>query len=210
MTSRDVDARGASAQASGLRILIEHASLYLPVLLMGVLALATFWLLKLTPKPSAPQDERAPTHTPDYRMLNFSVRSFDTQGLLTSEITGAQARHFPDSLSVDVDTARIRTIQPESSTTATAQRVRANDAQTRYDLQGDVLLVRRSAQGDATELEFRSQRLLIDAQRDHLESPGPVRLDRGGDRITAQRMQYDSAAREARFSGQVRATLAPR
>ena len=46
-------------------------SSYLPILLMALLALATWWLVQNTPQrpPAAP--EAAPRHEPDYEMEHF-------------------------------------------------------------------------------------------------------------------------------------------
>src|SRR5690349_1949550 len=58
----------------------DRMSVYLPVILMGLIALGTYWLARNTPtvgiEPAAP----AATHDPDQYMRNFSVKSFDASG----------------------------------------------------------------------------------------------------------------------------------
>ena len=63
----------------------DRISIYLPIILMGLLALGTYWLARTTPTfaPAAP--ERAPTHDPDYFLRGFSVKSFDPSGRLKTE-----------------------------------------------------------------------------------------------------------------------------
>ncbi|MBX9835689.1 MAG: LPS export ABC transporter periplasmic protein LptC, partial [Burkholderiaceae bacterium] len=51
----------------------EGATLYLPVILMGLLALGTWWLVRNTPQAAAPTAAVAPKHEPDYFMSDFSV-----------------------------------------------------------------------------------------------------------------------------------------
>ena len=77
----------------------ERISVYLPVILMGFIALGTYWLARNTPT-AAPAPSQAPlTHEPDSYMRRFSVKNFDANGRLKSEIHGA-AREFCDLLLV--------------------------------------------------------------------------------------------------------------
>ncbi len=46
---------------------------YLPLLLMGMLALGTWWLVKNTPSADPPPSEGIPREEPDYTMQHFSV-----------------------------------------------------------------------------------------------------------------------------------------
>jgi hypothetical protein len=66
--------RGASRPWAGA-LLLDHLSIYLPVILMGVLALGTYWLVRTTPVFRRPQ--QAPRHEPDYFMRDFAVKTFD-------------------------------------------------------------------------------------------------------------------------------------
>jgi hypothetical protein len=50
--------------------------LYLPVLLMGVLAFLTYGLLRNAPQPEAPMPELAPRHVPDYTMGRVVLQQF--------------------------------------------------------------------------------------------------------------------------------------
>lgn len=71
-----------------LRDWFDQITLYFPVLLMGLLALATYWLVRSTPL----LEQRAPSataqHQPDYFMHQFSVKTFDPSGKLKSEVKG--------------------------------------------------------------------------------------------------------------------------
>ena len=80
-----------------LRLIWERASLYLPVLLMGVLALGTYLLVRNTPVFGPAAGAKPLTHDPDYFMQNFSVRTFHASGQLKSEVLGAEAWHYPDT-----------------------------------------------------------------------------------------------------------------
>ena len=100
--------------------LLDRLSIYLPVVLMGLLALGSYWLLRATPETDMPLSERPPQHEPDYFMRGFAVRSFAPDGSLRSDVRGAEARHYPDTDSTEIDQARIRT-QPPGSPLTTAR-----------------------------------------------------------------------------------------
>ena len=86
-----------------LRHAMEKLSLYLPVLLMGLLALGTWWLVRNAPKPIAVGPERAVMHEPDYYMKDFSIKSFDVTGRLKSRSYEARDGSRRTVLEVEVD-----------------------------------------------------------------------------------------------------------
>ena len=59
------------------RRLSDKASLYLPVLIMGLLALGTWWLVRNAPKPVVSSSEKVARHEPDYFLKDFVIKSFD-------------------------------------------------------------------------------------------------------------------------------------
>ena len=89
-----------------VRGLWERASVYLPIILMGLMALGTYWLARNTPMLAPPEPTRPPTHDPDYSMNRFSVKTFDPTGRIKSEVFGAQARHYPDTDTLEIDQPR--------------------------------------------------------------------------------------------------------
>lgn len=193
----------------------DQVSIYLPVLLMGLMALASYWLLRATPEAALPSVARPVTHEPDYFMRRFSVKVFDADGALTSEIHGAEARHRPDTDMVEIDQARIRSVQAGGLlTTATAQRVTSNGAQTEFVLEGDAVVVReagRTADGSVLpRLEFRGELLQVFMEPQRLLSDRPVTVVRGNDRINADSLDYQGDDRVVLFEGRVKAQLSPR
>ena len=76
-----------------LRRVWDFTSIYLPVILMGLLALGTWWLVRNAPKPQSEPEAVVKGHEVDYYMRDFSVRSFDATGAMTSEIQGDKLRH---------------------------------------------------------------------------------------------------------------------
>jgi lipopolysaccharide export system protein LptC len=189
----------------------DSSSIYLPILLMAALALGSYWLLRSSPPPAEPRPPRAVSDEPDYYMRGFSVKSFNPEGRLVSELRGSEIRHYPASDALEVDNARVRSVAASGAvTTAQARRLTSNGAQTEYLLEGEAVVVRTPAEARAPRIEFRGEQLRVLVEADQLESDLPVLLIRGNDRIVADRMRYDDATGVANLQGRVKAVLAAR
>lgn len=193
----------------------EQASLYLPVLLMGLLALGTWWLVRNAPMAQLPAIDRPPSHQPDYFMKNFSVKSFDATGRLQSEVQGEMARHYPDTDTLEIDQVRMRSVTPEGRRTlATANRALTNADGTEVQLFGNAIVTREPVPAQAgapaqPRLEFRSEFLHAYTDSERVRSDQPVVLTRGEDRFTADAMDYDNLDQVLQLRGRVRGVLMP-
>lgn len=199
----------------GLGVLWERASLYLPIAVMGGLALLSYWVLRSAPPPEAPAVERPVSHHPDYFMRGFAVRTFNGEGQLQSEVFGREARHYPDTDLLEIEQARLRSIGTDGQeTTATARQVTVNAAHTDYQLMGQVQVIRpamQQANGQfSPSLSFSGEALRVRTDERTISSDLPVTLLRGKDRLTANRLHYNDNNRVAVLQGQVHTTLAPR
>lgn len=193
----------------------ETVSIYLPVLLMGLLALGTYWLVRNTPLFEAPGAPRAPLHDPDYFMRGFAVRTFDGAGGLKSELFGSEARHYPDTDTLEIDQVRIRSFSQEGRlTTATAQRALSNGDGSEVQLFGDARVVRDGLPGPSgttePQLEFQGEFLHAYLNDERVKSHRPVTITRGGNRFTADALAYDNLDRVADMQGRVRGVFQPR
>lgn len=193
----------------------EQLSLYLPVLLMGLLALGTWWLVRNAPMPQLPSIERPVGHQPDYFMKSFSVKSFDAAGRLQSEVQGEVARHYPDTDTLEIDKARMRSVTPQGRVTvATANRALTNADGTEVQLFGNAIVTREPLPAKAgapaqPRLEFRSEFLHAFTNTERVRSDQPVTLTRGQDRFTADGMDYDNLDQVVQLRGRVRGVLIP-
>jgi lipopolysaccharide export system protein LptC len=199
-----------------LRRAWDRVAVYLPIVLMGVMAMATYWLVRNTPMTSAVELEAAPRHVPDYFMRDFSVKVFDAQGKLKSEIVGTEGRHYPDTDTLEIDQIRIRAFSADGRLT-TAQSVRGlvNSDGSEAQLFDKAVVVREAmhnAQGVALpRSELRSEFLHLFANTEKVRTHLPVELIRGSrDRFTADRMEYDNLDRTMQLHGRVHGTIAPR
>ena len=125
----------------------ERLSLYLPLAMMGLLAVGTYWLVRNTPAAYEAEAVRPVTHEVDYFMRRATVKTFDDTGRLKTEIFGTEARHFQDTETLEIDQARMRSTSTEGRlTTATANRALSNDAGSEVQLIGNAVVVREPMQ----------------------------------------------------------------
>jgi lipopolysaccharide export system protein LptC len=197
-----------------LRQAWDRLALFLPVVLMGVLALGTYWLVRSTPGFSESHPEQAKRHEPDYFIQQFSVKTFDLNGRLKSEVLGTQARHYPDTDTLEIDQVRMRNFNDKGQlTTASANRALSNADSSEIQLMGNAVVVREATQGkDGTlspEMGFRGEFLhaFIDAER--LKSHKPVELSRGKDHFAADSLEFDNFDSLLVLQGRVRGVLMP-
>lgn len=197
-----------------LRWAWERLSIYLPVLLLGLLALGTWWLVRNAPQVQPPAVERPASHEPDYFMRDFSVKNFDASGRLQSDIRGTLARHYADTDTLEVDQARMRSVSAEGRvTTASANRALSNGDGSEVQLFGNAIVTREPVQRGARQslprLEFRGEFLHAWANEERVRSNQPVTLKRGADTFTADSMDYDNLDQILNLRGRVRGTLMP-
>jgi lipopolysaccharide export system protein LptC len=196
-------------------MLWDRLALYLPVFLMGVLAMGTYWMVRSTPVPGVDKPVATLTHEPDYFMRQFAVRTYDATGQLKSEVSGTQARHFPDTDTLEIDQVNIRTFNPQGRlTTATARQAITNGDGSEVQLMGGAKVV-RDAVTDAhgqqqPSLTFTGEFLHAFMNSERVKSHKPVELVRGQDRFTADTMDFDNLDRVMVLTGRVHGVLVPK
>jgi lipopolysaccharide export system protein LptC len=197
-----------------LHLAWERLSLYLPVILMGVLALGTYWLVRSTPLLLVPEPAAPVRHEPDYFMRNFSVKTFGAEGRLKSEVLGNDARHYPDTDTLEIDWVRIRSFNQEDRlTTASAKHALVNADASEVQLLGDARVLREPVVNEAGQpqpgMEFRSEFLHAYMTTERVQSNKPVQLIRGRDQFSADAMEFDNKSRELLLKGRVKGSLVP-
>jgi lipopolysaccharide export system protein LptC len=192
----------------------DQISIYLPIILMALMALGTYWLARNTPGFSLPEAARPVRHDPDYYMRGFSVKTFDAAGRLKSEVFGKEARHYPDTDTLEIDQVRIRSYNEKGElTVATALRALSNADGSEVELIGDAVVTRAptpAAGGGLTPLlEIRGEFLHAFLNTERVTSHKPVILVRGSDRFDADHLDFDNVSRVLDLTGRVRGLLVP-
>ena len=205
----------ALTPAQRLRQQLDLIMAYLPVVLMGLLAMVTYWLVRHTPEPTPVQEAGEARHVPDYFMREFSLKVYAPDGRLEVRVQGEQAQHFPDTDSLEVTLPRVNKVDQQGRVTdATAQMAITTPEGQQVELKGKAV-VRRAASVDALgrvvpPSELRSDYLFVDLQHDRVRTDQPVEITRGGDRFTADALDYDHDEGLTRLTGRVRGFLQPR
>lgn len=187
----------------------DALSSYLPLLLMAALALATWWLVKNSPRPEQARPPREVSSEPDYTMTQFAVERFDASGRLKLRIEGAQLRHFPDTDRIEIEGATIRAYAPDGRVTlATARRALGNGDGSEVQLLGGAEVTAQDASGVPLVMrgEFLHAFLVTERVKSHL----PVMVRQGGSELRAAGLDYDHTTRRLDLKGPLRAVLSPR
>ena len=145
-------------------------------------------------------------------MKKFTVKTFDAAGKLKSEVSGAQAKHFPDTDTLEIEGARIRSFDTQGQlTTVTANRAVTNADASEVQLMGNALAVREAVGGQkpVPRMEFKGEFLHAFMKTEQLKSNQPVTLTRGTDRFVADAMEYDNLKQVVELRGRVKGTLVP-
>ena len=187
----------------------EALSSYLPLLLMALLALATWWLVKNSPGPPAAAAERVASSEPDAVMSRFTLERFDAAGQLKLRIEGDELRHFPDTDRIEIEQARIVAYAPDGRVTrANAARVQGQADGSELLLQGGAEVISADAVG--APLVIRSEYLKAFVLLQRIQTPRPVLVQHGGAEVRANGLRYDHGSSKLDLDGPVKAVLQPR
>lgn len=195
----------------------------LPLVLMGLLAAGTWWLVRHTPQPDAPRRAAAPTHEVDYQMSRFEARRYGSDGTQRAVVAGDVMRHYADDGSVEIDAVRARGTDNDGRRIhATALRGISNADNTELRLLGQAHVVRDAVdaaasapQGAATEAsssrktsdgrtELLGEALWLYPNEQRVRSDIAVTLLSETGRIDAGSLDYDGRSGVAQMGHGVR------
>jgi lipopolysaccharide export system protein LptC len=186
----------------------EVFATYLPLLLMGMLALGTWWLVKNTPTAEAPAASALPREEPDYTMERFVVERFDKDGRLKLRLQGERLRHFAGTDIIEIDAARVRAVAADGRVMlAQARRAVANGDGSEVQLIGDARVDSNGPRGEP--ILFRGEFLHAFLATEQLRSHLPVLVQREGSEFRAAGMEYDHLSGKLQLQGKMRALLQP-
>lgn len=199
--------QGAPSWLCGVQ---ELLSAYLPLVLMTLLALGTWWLVKNTPLPSGPTESVPQRHEPDYQMQGFDVQRFDAKGMLRARISGREMRHYPDTDTLEIDDVLVHSTNLGGDILiAKAARGVSNADGSEVQLQGDARVQRfvRDQQGllNATpQVDIQGEFVQVFIALERLRSNRPVRISYPGGELQAQSLDYDNLKGLLEVSGRSR------
>lgn len=197
-----------------LRRIWEQITIYLPLVMMGLLALGTWWLVRNAPKPEAQPQQREVTHEPDYFMNDFTVKTFDATGRLQTQLQGETLNHFVDTDTMEIDKARTRSVSADGRITlASANRALTNGDASEVQLFGNAIVTReafRQPDGKTVPpMQFKGEFLHVWPNEERVKSNQPVTLTRGTNQFTGDAMEYDNLSQVMQMRGNVKGVLMP-
>jgi lipopolysaccharide export system protein LptC len=198
-----------------IRRLADQLAIYLPILMMGALALGSYWLVRNAPVPQVNAADKPLNHEADYFLTKFSVKTFTPQGKLKNELFGGQARHFADTDTIEVDNVRIHNYNESGrlTTVTSANRAISNGDNSEVQLYGKAISVREAAV-DANgvtqpKMEFKGEFLHAFVNEERLKSHLPVTIRRGSSEFSADSLDYNNLDRVVSLQGRVKVVFQP-
>lgn len=187
----------------------DRLSLYLPLLVMLLLALGSWWLVRSMPDLWTPPKEKVVRKDPDYHLQQFVVRVFDAQGRLVREVMGEDSHHYPDTdeLHIEKVTYQARNEAGQRLTAVARKGIATGDGE-RVTLLGDARAVREGT-AQLPRIELRGDKITAMIKAQKLLSEEPVKITRGADSFSANAMDFNLETGQYQLSGRVRGALAP-
>ena len=197
------------------RRISDKASMYLPVLIMGLLALGTWWLVRNAPKPVSRGAEKVVRHEPDYFLKDFVIKNFEASGRLKNRLNGSAGEHFPDTDTLEIDDARMLSFTPDGRrTVGSSNRALSNGDGSEIQMFGQAVITREPLPATATQkalptMQLESEFLQIWPNEERVSTNKPVIMTRGQDRFTGDHMQYTHLDQILRMQGRVKGIIQP-
>ena len=162
----------------------DKASLYVPVLLMALLALGTWWLVRNAPKPIVSGPQKEVPHEPDYFLKDFVIKNFEASGRIKSRLAGTLGQHYPDTDTLEIDQARMLSFTREPVAATATQKA-------------------------LPVMRLESDFLQVWPNDERVSTNKPVVMTRGEDRFTGDSMQYTHLDQILQMQGRVKGVIQP-
>ena len=197
-------------------LLYEMGLKLIPVIVMGLLTLASFWFLKKNIVDEQAQPPRVKNHKPDYVFTNARLTVLNPDGTTKYRLLGKEFKHYEDDASIDIVQPRLRLFDPRNPPLT----VTANNAHVTGDLDIVELFINadisRPAQLNSSGkvinplLHLQSNYLKFFINDDKMKTHLPVRIQRGESIMTAsQGATYDNVNQATSMFGNVQGFIAP-
>ncbi len=201
-----------------LQVLIDRISLLMPVILMGLLALGSYWLYQNTPIAKENKKKVLVSSEPDYFLNTFATRQYDAKtNLLKSEIIGEIANHYPDRNELEIFKIHAKSISAEGFLThGTAEKAIRNSEGNQVQLVGKALITREAvdpskvANSKKIPVNFTGEYLNIEIDKQKITSNKAINVTQGSNQFTANNLDYDNKTGVINLGNGVHVTLASR
>jgi lipopolysaccharide export system protein LptC len=198
-----------------IKIGIGRALLRLmPLILMGSLTLATFWLVQKNMPPEKPALERIRLHEPDYTIRNGALSALNELGNTKYRVLGDKVTHYDDDASIDIITPRMRLFQPNKApVTVKSDTGHLDGDLTILDLFDNASIFRPAQEATNTEpatlrMLARSTYFKVLINDDIIETNRPVTLEQGMSTLNStEGGSFDNVQQSMTLKGQVKGRI---
>lgn len=203
-----VTAGPSHVRTGGLAWLRELFGASLPLMMMALLAVGTWWLVKTAPQAPRSGPVAPPRHDPDYRLEHFTIERFQASGERMMTLQGDRLRHYPDTDDIDIDVVHLHATGPKREhIEATARQAQVSGKADWVVLQ-DGANVTSTAPGEAP-VQMTGERLRVSPRQHLVEADLPVRVHQEGNEFNAQSMEFNGVTRQLMLHGPARIVLQP-
>lgn len=179
----------------------------LPLALMFLLALVSFWLER-----TVREEEQRPVvrrHDPDYIVTNFITTSYNREGAAESVLSADRMVHYPDDDSTELLRPRVVQTRPnEPRMTVSAERGAISRDGDDIFLYDNVLLV-RTADRERPEARMTTSFLQVVRDRSLVRTDRDVVIHEDRRTLAGRGMEYDNEAQMLQLMSHVRGVFEP-
>ncbi|ARU03310.1 LPS export ABC transporter periplasmic protein LptC [Comamonas serinivorans] len=186
----------------------SQLGIYLPVLVMALIALGSWWLLRNAPSYDMAAPPKVVRHEPDYFMRDFEVQQYSAAGQLNNQLQGREMLHYPDTDSFTIDQpVFVDRDEQGRRMDAHAKRGTSNQDGSVIELFDDAHVRRVAPDASEPPLSFAGNHLRVFADDKRVESDQSVVLTRGQQVFKGGTLRYDHTSGQAQLGEPVTAML---
>ena len=191
----------------------------MPLILMGALTLATFWLVEKNTPPEKSAIERVRLHEPDYTIKDGALSALNELGTTKYRILGVKVTHYDDDASIDILAPRMRLFQADKApVTVRSDTGHLDGDLTILDLYNNATIFRPAQEATATQaatlrMLASSSYFKVLINDDIIETNRPVTLQQGMSIMSStEGGTFNNVEQSMVLTGQVRGRIerAPR
>lgn len=181
--------------------MISRGSLWLPLVVLLVLAGLSFWIERAVQIPAGGRE--IDLSDPEGIMENFEALRTDLEGKPQYRLSAKRLRHYSSSKRTDLEAPDFLFLDPQAgSITARSNTATVSPDGREVELMGKVEVI-RAAQPSRSAMTVRTERLKVFPESKVLRAPGPVHAQDGTVDVRAGGMEYNASQRVIKLTGRV-------
>lgn len=183
----------------------DRLAALLSILLLAALAMATWYLARVSDRTDNGGPDRSKTHDPDYFADDFRLTRLNARGEPVYRMTASHMAHYPDDDSISYVQPVLVSLDPaQPLITVRADRGTTTSGGVQTRLYDNVVLT-RAGFDRYPPLRIESEyMLLISAEQDIARTDKPVRIHYGDSQLDGTGMEFNNDTRQLEVFSQVR------